>query len=110
MDATIAVGSAEMTMRCLSAILCAITCFSIVQRCLAHHILFSIWGLAPASRSSFMHMYQNAVLCGADIECPQFTPDLHKFDREEPHDNSTVYPQWTREQMPASRRASLVLR
>jgi hypothetical protein len=57
-----------------------------------------------------MRMYQNAVLCGADIECPQFTPDLRKFDREEPHDNSTVYPQWTLEHMSASRRASIMSR
>ncbi len=80
-------------------------CLIAVQGCLSHHILFGIWELAPADRSHFMQLYQNAILCGTEVgtECPKFTPDLHKFDREDPHELSTVYPQWTREQMPASR-------
>ena len=87
--------------------LCAIVC-CVLQGCVAHPILFSIWSLAPASRSQFMLMYRDAVTCGEHVECPQFTPDLHKFDQEYPSE-STVYPDWTRESMQANRRVARIM-
>jgi hypothetical protein len=87
--------------------LATIVCCTALHRCLSNAVLFSIWNLAPATRSEFLNLYRDAVMCGAQVECPQFTPNLHKFDNELPSDNSTdnIYPEWTRESMSASRRA-----
>lgn len=81
---------------------------ALIQPCLSHSVLFRIWNSEPATRSDFINVYRDAVVCGHHSTCPQYTPDLHKFDHEPLHDtlSGSVHPEWTSESMSARRRTA----